>query len=237
MPSEGAAPASKTLNYRETPRSPVQYTYISTGCLPACYSLRINKSKATANTIVAVIQKTLARIGTEIRMNSALNAQRRVPTVSARPQRAAVKVTAMKQPSTQRVKRAFAKEHQSPIDSMVMYISEAFSQIFRTTESQVPWSGTSFSGRILHHENAGTRNRSMNPYQKKNVVAQAIPVQVDEQANGGATNFVVDSIGRIMGAAWMRAPVSPKGFTLPDTLERNTGPDESRGKWIVYGDI
>lgn len=145
-------------------------------------------------------------------MNSALNAQRRVPTVSARPQRAAVKVAAMKQPSTQRVKGAFAKEHQSPIDSVVMYISEAFSQIFRTTESQVPWSGTSFSGRILHHENAGTRNRSMNPYQKKNVVAQAIPVQVDEQANGGATNFVVDSIGRIMGGRVDESSGEPKKF-------------------------
>ncbi|KAI8110160.1 hypothetical protein M9435_001839 [Picochlorum sp. BPE23] len=35
--------------------TPVQYRYISTECLSACYSLRINKSKATANTTVAAV--------------------------------------------------------------------------------------------------------------------------------------------------------------------------------------
>lgn len=146
-------------------------------------------------------------------MHSALYAQRRVPTVSARPQRAAVKVTAMKQPSIQHVKKAFAKEHPSPIDSVVTYVSEAFSQIFRTNESQVPWSGTSFSGRIPHHENASIRNRSMNPYQKKNMVVQAIPVPVDEHATGGArTNFVVDSIGRVLGGRVDETSDEPKKF-------------------------
>jgi len=95
-----------------------------------------------------------------------------------------------------------------PLGDVVQYLSEAFSQIFRPVGSDVPWYSEPFEGKIVHHEDDIGRMRGMHP----GGPAQPVPIMVEGQGRGGETNYVVDSIGRLLGKNVSTHSQEPKKF-------------------------
>lgn len=107
-------------------------------------------------------------------------------------------------------KESFAKEHQGPLDAVVRYVSEAFSYVFQSTRSSVPWEGTatSFDGQISHHDDQH-RHRHFEYGQR----ALAVVASVDEDAGDVSHQYIVDSIGRgFFGANVTEGGGEPKRF-------------------------
>ena len=124
--------------------------------------------------------------------------------------RPVVVVQAIRKPNVSDVKASYARSRASPLDSLVRYVSEAFSQIFSRDVSEVPWQGMSFTGRISHHENTSSRYREMHPLMSGRKVVEAVPVESSAQKQG--SNYFVNSIGRVLGGNVDEASPEPKKF-------------------------
>lgn len=147
------------------------------------------------------------RVG--VRVGPQSSSARAVP-VSRKP---VVVVQAIRKPNVSDVRASYAKSRASPLDSLVRYVSEAFSQIFSRDVSEVPWQGMSFTGRISHHENTSGRYREMHPLMSGSKVAgslEAVPVESSPQEQG--SNYFVNSIGRVLGGNVDESSPEPKKF-------------------------
>lgn len=123
-----------------------------------------------------------------------------------------VVVQAIRKPNVSDVKSSYAKSRASPLDSLVRYVSEAFSQIFSRDVSEVPWQGMSFTGRISHHENTSSRYREMHPLMGRKAVGSLEAVPVESSAQEQGSNYFVNSIGRVLGGNVDAKSPEPKKF-------------------------
>ncbi|CAL8464278.1 g3813 [Coccomyxa elongata] len=88
------------------------------------------------------------------------------------------------------------------VGDVAKYLAEAASSIFKTTESDVPWSGTPFTGSISHHEDVARLRKVYQLVQdaRQQIVGCTDPSAANYDPNAtsddGSCTFVVERAGQ-----------------------------------------